>query len=94
MTKKNRLKLVWMPQALEGVRSIQKVEKRQQLRASARLLAAFPEMHRMRRTRSWGMVGVLRVSPFAAVYRVVDQELQILAVVREEFLASRELDDD
>jgi plasmid stabilization system protein ParE len=94
MARKNRLKLIWMPQALESVREIQKSEKRSQLRASARLVAAHPEMHRLRRTRSWGFVGLLRVSPFVAVYRVVGQELQILDVLREELLASREIDED
>jgi hypothetical protein len=94
MARKNRLKLVWMPQALDGVREIQKQEKRSQLRASAGLVAAYPEMHRLRRTRSWGLVGILRVSPFVAVYRVAGQELQILDVLRAEFLASREIDED
>lgn len=94
MTRNNRLKLGWMPQALEGVRKIQNQEKRQQLRASARLLAAHPEMHRLRRTQSWGLVGILGVSPFVAVYRVVGQELQILDVLREEYLASREITED
>ena len=83
-----------MPQALEGVREIQKQEKRSQLRSKARLLAACPELHRLRRTRSWGLVGVLHVSPFVAVYRVAGQEPQILDVLREEFLASREIDED
>lgn len=83
-----------MPQALEGVCEIQKREKRQQLRASARLLAAYPQMHRLRRTRSWGWVGILRSRPFVAIYRVVDQELQILDVLREEYLASGEIDED
>jgi len=83
-----------MPQALEGVREIQKREKRLQLRASARLLAAYPDMHRLRRTRSWGLVGILQASPFVAIYRVVGKELQVLDVLREEFLTSREIDED
>jgi plasmid stabilization system protein ParE len=94
MARNNKLKLVWMPQAVEGVLEIQKQEKRSQLRAKARLLAAYPEMHRLRRTRSWGLIGLLQVSPFVAVYRVAGRELQILDVMREEFLASREIDED
>ncbi len=81
MARKNRLKLVWAPQALDSLREIQKREKRQLLRNGARLLAAYPEMHRLRRTRTWGLVGLLRVSPFVAVYRVAGQELQIAPTV-------------
>lgn len=94
MARRSKLKLVWMPQATEGVGEIERYEKRVQLRSAARMLVTYPEMHKLRKTRSWGYVGILRVSPFVAVYRVSGYEVQILDVLREEYLVSREIDEE